>query len=127
MFQSLLPLINFLALLAMPVTALAILDDWFVRPGRRLRALPDMAPDPAWATTLYYLVPVLIICGIIRLLQSERLDFSLVLVLVTVISGLIWAMDRWLMEPRRVRFADLQGKNAGSVPVPVTVDYARSF
>ena len=127
MFQTLMPFINILALLAVPLTALAIIDDWFVRPGRRLRALPEAAPDPAWSTTLYYLVPVLIICGIIRLLQSERLDFSLVLVLVTVISGVIWAIDRWLLEPRRVRAADLQGKNAGSVPLPVTVDYARSF
>jgi signal peptidase I len=127
MLQTLMPLINILALLAAPLTALAIIDDWFVRPVRRLHALPEVAADPAWATTLYYLVPVLIICGIIRLLQSERLDFSLVLVLVTVISGVVWALDRWLLAPRRERAADLQGKHAGSVPLPVTVDYARSF
>lgn len=127
MLQSLMPLINFLAMFATPLTALAIIDDWFLRPGRRLRALPDAATDPTWATILYYLVPVLIICAIIRLLESERLDFSLVLVLVTVISGLVWAFDHWVLEPRRARAAELQGKNAGSVPLPVTVDYARSF
>lgn len=127
MLQTLMPFINILALLAVPLTALAIIDDWFVRPGRRLQALPEVAPDPAWVTGLYYMVPVVIICGIIRLLQSERLDFSLVLLLVTVISGVIWAFDRWVLAPRRERAADLQGKNAGSVPLPVTVDYARSF
>jgi signal peptidase I len=126
-FQLLLPLINVLALLATPLIALAIIDDWFLRPGRRLRALPEMASDPLWATTLYYLVPILVICGIIHLLMSERLDFSLVLVLVTVVSGLVWAVDHWVAAPRRARQADLQGKNVGSIPLPVTVDYARSF
>jgi len=86
MLQTLMPLINILALLAVPLTALAIIDDWFIRLAAGCGRCGG-GRGPVWATTLYYLVPVLIICGIIHLLQSERLDFSLVLVLVTVISG----------------------------------------
>ena len=47
MLQSLMPLINILALLALPLTALAIIDDWFLRPARRLRALPGGRPGSA--------------------------------------------------------------------------------
>jgi signal peptidase I len=51
-----------------------------------------------------------------------NLDFALILVLLTAISGGIWALDRWLFAPgRRRRAADGKGKD------PVLVEYARSF
>jgi signal peptidase I len=51
-----------------------------------------------------------------------NLDFALILVLLTVISGGIWALDRWLFAPgRRRRATDGKGKD------PVLVEYARSF
>jgi signal peptidase I len=46
------------------------------------------------------------------------LDFSLILVVVTTLSGLIWAADRLLLKPRR-------GEDDPSEPV--IVEYARSF
>jgi hypothetical protein len=62
---------------------------------------------------------------IARLLMSEQLDFSLVLVLV--LHSRRWS-GRWMLPacPRRARGARA-GAEPGAVPLPVTVDYARSF
>jgi signal peptidase I len=46
-----------------------------------------------------------------------RLDFALLLVALTALTGLIWLVDRLLFARRR---AQRDGK------VPVVVDYARS-
>ena len=110
-------IIQVLAWLAVPLTLLAVVDDWFLRPARRA-ATPPKA-DPAWAHAAYLALPVVIIAGLLRMLGSERLDFSLVLVLVLAVSALVVAIDRWLLEPRRAA--------AAPSPAPVTVEYARSF
>ena len=47
-----------------------------------------------------------------------RLDFSLLLVALTALTGLIWLIDRIFFAPRR---------NGGENKTPVVVDYARSF
>jgi signal peptidase I len=48
-------------------------------------------------------------------------DFSFVLVLATLVTGLIWAVDAWLLKPRRVA-------GGGAPPAePIVVEYARSF
>ena len=54
------------------------------------------------------------------------LDFSFVLVVATLVTGLIWAADAWYFRPIRVQRA---GALAASGPVrePVIVEYARSF
>ena len=44
-------------------------------------------------------------------------DFSFVLVVLATLTGVTWALDRWVFAPRRA---------AGSTE-PVIVDYARSF
>jgi signal peptidase I len=116
-------LLTLMAYLAPPLTLVAVIDDWFLRPRRRLAALPGVATDPGWLRTLYALLPVLIIGAVVHLLMSERLDFSLVLTLVLLVSALVWLLDRLIFEPARRRHA---GAGPG-VPVPVTVDYARSF
>jgi signal peptidase I len=48
-------------------------------------------------------------------------DFSLILVVVTAISGVIWALDAWLLRARRPAAED------GARQEPVIVEYARSF
>jgi len=116
-----------LAWLAGPLTLLAVLDDWWLRPRRRLAALPAPAADPAWARVVYTALPVAAIGSIVRLLISEQLDFSLVLVLVLALSALVWALDRFLLAPVRARAAARAGVAASAVPLPVSVDYARSF
>ncbi|MET0281349.1 MAG: signal peptidase I [Steroidobacteraceae bacterium] len=116
-----------LSWLLWPVAAITLVDDWFVRPGRRLKALPAVAEDPPWLKLLHAAVPILAVAGAIRLFRSERLDFSLVLVLITAIGGAIWALDAWVLAPSRHRAALAQGKTPAAVPEPGVVDYARSM
>ncbi|MFT3905739.1 MAG: signal peptidase I [Steroidobacteraceae bacterium] len=59
--------------------------------------------------------------------MSERLDFSLVLIIVVLVSGVVWGLDRLFLEGARARAAAAAGQPASSQPLPVTVDYARSF
>lgn len=115
--------LTILSWVALPVTLLSVADDWFFRPQRRLVG----RPAPVIINLAHMLVPVLVVAAVMRLLVSERLDFSLVLILVVVVSGLVWAVDHWLVEPRRVRVATAAGQPPAAQPLPVTVDYARSF
>ena len=50
---------------------------------------------------LYLVLPVLLLAAVFRLLGSERLDFSLVLVIVVAIAGTIWLLDHLLLAPPR--------------------------
>jgi len=112
-----------LAWITGPLALLAMVDDWFLRPGRRLAALPD----PPLMRAVYMLLPVAVVGSIVRLLASEQLDFSLVLVLVLAVAALVRLVDGLLLAPRRARAAARAGVAAAAQPLPVTVDYARSF
>ena len=112
-----------LAWIAGPLALLAMVDDWFLRPGRRLASLPD----PKLMRGVYLLLPFAVVGSIVRLLVSEQLDFSLVLVLVLVAAALVRGLDAWLLAPRRAHAAARAGVAAADQPLPVTVDYARSF
>ncbi|HEX9474208.1 MAG TPA: signal peptidase I [Steroidobacteraceae bacterium] len=116
-----------LAWLAGPVTLLAVIDDWFLRPRRRLLASTAAASESVWTRTVYLAVPVVVIGAILRLLISERLDFSLVLVLVLFASAAVWGLDALLLAPARARAARRAGLEPANQPLPVTVDYARSL
>ncbi|MDZ7735983.1 MAG: signal peptidase I [Gammaproteobacteria bacterium] len=55
-------------------------------------------------------------------------DFSALLVLLTVGSGLIWGIDAWLLAPgRKAAIEQEQAEQGGDAEVPVLVEYARSF
>jgi signal peptidase I len=157
MLQFLMPIIVFLSWLALPVGLLCIYDDWFARPGRQLRALAAGAEpaggaepaqkrgghplstsvglpslqatgeDPQWLSVAYTVLPVLIGAAVLRLLLAERLDFSAVLLGITVVTGLIWWLDHQFLRARRAEAARAVGKDPGAVHEPGTVDYARSF
>ena len=139
-------LIKVLAWLALPAVLIAIIDDWFLRPARRMSAARAAgtvrgalasggagaaAPrDPPLMAAVYYLLPVLLIAAVLKLLGSQRLDFSLVLVIVVAVAGLIWLLDVLAFAPARRRAAAATPAADGQVVpvvVPVTVDYARSF
>jgi signal peptidase I len=121
------PYLTLIAWLALPLTLLAVVDDWFLRPARRLAALPGEVVEPAWLRAVYAVLPLAIVGAVLRLLVSEEVDFNVVLVGVTGVSAVVWALDRWWLEPRRRRAAGDLGLDLEVVPVPVTVDYARSF
>ena len=123
----LMQLISLLSWLAIPVALVCVVDDWLLRPRRQLAAAPQPARDPPLLAFLYYPLPVLVIAGIIRLLTAERLDFSLVLLLIAVVTGVFWLLDWAVLARRRVAAARAAGKDPSVVPEPGTVDYARSF
>ncbi len=129
MLQSLKPLIDLLSWLALPVTLICIVDDWFLRPRRTLAAAPgaQVVRDSTLMTLLYTALPVLLIAAVVRLLVSESLDFSAVLLAITVVTGVVWGIDSWLFKPGRLAAAQAAGRDPALVAEPGTVDYARSF
>jgi signal peptidase I len=57
-------------------------------------------------------------------------DFSFILVVATLLTGIIWGIDAWLFKPARVRAAAGQPVGESGVPEvhePLVVEYARSF
>jgi len=116
------PLIVILSWLAVPVGLICIVDDWLLRPRRA-----PGAADSQLMQVLYWVLPVLIGGGVLRLLLAERLDFSAVLLLITVVTGIVWGLDVWLLRPQRTAAARAAGRDPAAVPEPGTVDYARSF
>ena len=123
----LMQLIEILAWLLVPVGLVALVDDWFLRPRRRLLAHPGHPPDPAFLRAVYGVLPVLVCAGVVRLLRSERLDFSLVLVIVSTVSGIVYGVDALLLRRLRNKSAAQAGKPVMASPEPGIVDYARSF
>ena len=120
-------LVLLLSWAAIPVALVCVVDDWFLRPKRELAAAPQPARDPPLLTFCYRALPILVVAGVIRLLVAERLDFSAVLVLITVLTGLVWWLDHLVFAKRRAAAVKASGKDLASVTLPGTVDYARSF
>ncbi|HEY0767676.1 MAG TPA: signal peptidase I [Steroidobacteraceae bacterium] len=127
MLETLMPLIVALSWLALPVTLVCIIDDWLLRPRRVIAAGAQAVRDPPLMRFLYGALPLLIACAVLHLLLAERLDFSAVLLTITVLTGLVGALDAALLGPRRAAAARAAGKDPGAIPEPGTVDYARSF
>jgi signal peptidase I len=125
MLQTLMPIIVVLSWLALPAGLVCIVDDWLLRPRRARSAAGQQ--DPPLMRALYAVLPVLIGAAVLRLLLAERLDFSAVLLAITVVTGLVWAFDAAVLRPRRSAAALAAGKDPAATPEPGTVDYARSF
>src|ERR1700761_2297810 len=98
--QMLMEVAKYLSWLAIPVGLFCIADDWFVRPRRQIAAAPQEAPDPPTIAIAYHALPILIGAAVLRLLVAERLDFSAVLFGITVLTGLVWAVDAMLLSRR---------------------------
>ena len=123
--QFLMPIVVLLSWLALPVTLVCVIDDWLLRPHRALAGAPAL--DTPVMRFLYGALPVLIVCAVLRLLLAERLDFSAVLLGITVLTGAVWALDALWLAPRRAAAARRAGKDPAGFSEPGTVDYARSF
>jgi signal peptidase I len=54
-------------------------------------------------------------------------DFSFILVVATLVTGIIWGLDSLFWKPQRTRQAAEAGGTSPSVREPVIVEYARSF
>lgn len=120
-------LVMVLSWIAIPVAAICVVDDWFIRPRRQLKAAPQSARDPVLLTAAYRALPFLVGAGVLRLLFADRLDFSAVLVLITAVTGLVWWLDSLIFRKQRAAAARAAGKDLAVITLPGTVDYARSF
>ncbi len=63
---------------------------------------------------------------IVRLITAEALDFGLVLLLLSLITGVVWALDHFVFRKSRDAAA-AAAQPAMTIAEPGTVDYARSF
>ena len=108
-----------------PVVRHRQLDLRAAPPDRRAQAVKD----PPLLRAAYAVLPVLVVAVIVRMITAETLDFSLVLLLLSVATGagladrLTWCSASSASRPlaNGVRPAQM------TLPEPGTVDYARSF
>ncbi len=115
--------IELLSWLALPIGLWCALDSWFLHPRRVLAG----AREPALVTVAYYALPIVCVAVIWRLLTAQTLDFSVVLFGISLVTGVIWALDALFFRKRRAAAAAAAGRNVADLPEPGTIDYARSF
>jgi signal peptidase I len=120
-------IISTLCWLTLPIGLVCLIDDWLVRPRRQIAALPQVAPDPGLLALCYYVLPFLVAATVLRLLVAERLDFALVLSIITIVTGIVWWLDAAWLRGRREAATRAAGQDPAKLPEPATVDYARSF
>jgi len=102
-----------------------LIDGWFLRPRRDPGA--SSADEPLLPKLAGYALVGLSLGMLWRLFKYEAVDFSLMLVIVGAVSGIIWAADQVLFARRRRIAAVSAGTPAERVREPIAVEYARSF
>ena len=124
----LMQVIDFLAWISIPATLIGVVDDWFLRPRRQLAVAPQIARDPPFIAAVYYALPVLIICGVVRAAERRGAGFQCRAAgdLRGDRASCGWWMSRCFAASARMP----RGRRAralADIPEPGTVDYARSF
>jgi signal peptidase I len=116
-----------LSLVALPVGLWCAIDSWLLAPRRQIAAGSAAIKDPPLVRAAYTLLPVLVVAIIVRLISAETLDFSLVLLVLSLATGAVWLIDHLVFRKQR-EAAMLKGVGGQvTLPEPGTVDYARSF
>ncbi len=116
-----------LSYLAVPVGLWCFIDSWFLAPRRQLAAGSTAVPDPPLTRAAYFVLPAILVAVIARMITAETLDFSLVLFLLSVATGAVWAIDHFVFRKRRAAAAAAVKPQPITLAEPGTVDYARSF
>lgn len=117
----------FMGLLCAGVVCVLVIlaDGWFVRPKRDPGAMSVQEP---WLPKMAgYALVGLSLAMLWRLFRYEAVDFSLMLVVVGAVSGLIWGVDQAFFARRRKQLATAAGTPQERVREPLAVEYARSF
>jgi signal peptidase I len=115
-----------LSWLAVPVGLWLLFDSWMLAPRRRLERGAD-TPDPVLLRIAYFLLPIVVVAVIVRMISAESLDFSLVLLLISLVTGLVWLIDSAFVRRKREAEHSRVTKKDTVAPEPGTVEYARSF
>ena len=102
-----------------------LIDGWFLRPRRDPGA--TIADEPLLPKLAGYALVGLSLAMLWRLFRYEAVDFSLMLVAVGAMSGIIWALDQAFFVRRRRAAAAAMGTPVERVREPIAVEYARSF
>ena len=102
-----------------------LIDGWFLRPRRDPGA--TSAEEPLMPKLAGYALVGLSLAMLWRLFRYEAVDFSLMLVVVGAVSGIIWAADAAFFARRRRLAAASAGTPSDRVREPLAVEYARSF
>jgi signal peptidase I len=91
----------------------------------------EFGAEPAWSAWTFKLLVVLWIVWVVLVLRMKDGDFALVLVLLTLLSGIVAGLDRWWFERRRgaissqwVGAEQLTEQFAAQRPI---AEYSRSF
>jgi len=103
------------------------IDSWLIAPRRAIAAGTTNIADPPLLRAAYLILPVLVVAVIVRMISAETLDFSLVLLVLSVATGAVWAIDHFLFRKPREAAAAAARPAPLALPEPGTVDYARSF
>ena len=117
----------FIGLLCAGVACVLVIlvDGWFFRPKRDPGA--TSVEEPWLPKMAGYALVGLSLAMLWRLFRFEAVDFSLMLVAVGAISGVIWLSDQAFFARRRKLDAASAGTPAERVREPIAVEYARSF
>ena len=102
-----------------------LIDGWFLRPRRDPGA--TSVEEPLLPKLAGYALVGLSLAMLWRLFRYEAVDFSLMLVIVGAVSGIIWAADAAFFARRRRVAAASAGTPSERVREPLAVEYARSF
>lgn len=102
-----------------------LIDGWFIRPQRDPGARAEQ--EPLYARGAGYALVALAVGMLWRLFRYEAVDFSVMLVVIGALSGLIWGLDRLVFAHRRQARAAAAGTPPERMREPIGVEYARSF
>jgi signal peptidase I len=116
-----------LSWLAAPVGIWCAIDSWILAPRRKIAAGAIEVKDPLPVRAAYAVLPVLVVALIVRMITAETLDFSLVLLLLSLGTGLVWLIDHLVFRKQREQAMQKSIVGQMTLSEPGTVDYARSF
>ena len=110
---------------ALACLVVIVIDGWFIRPRRDPGA--SLVEEPLYARFAGYALVALAAGMLWRLFRYEAVDFSLMLVSIGAVSGIIWGLDRLFFSSKRTERAAGVGTLPERMREPVAVEYARSF
>ncbi len=88
----------------------------------------DPSGEPVWSDWAFKIVLTLWLLWLVRVVMVKDGDFALVLVMLTLLSGVIGGLDRFWFERRRcAQSANLQGARETLVAQRPIAEYSRSF